>query len=440
MRPAALASIASALLLGACGPSLMQVDVGAPLSDADLAMGWARGGNRSTSDFSEQVVLRAELDDGGNVYAKFVVSNIAGADGRGQFSLDVKTGDGRRFEWREKADRGDWTFDTDRLRIEIGAAIIDVGVGKAQITIDGDGATLQLDIASGLPPLRPPGGRLEQGGLFYVTTLPIPRGSARLQLTVSDPELWLPAETVEEPAPREPAPSLETAAPSETPVADAPEIDAPENEAPPDDAIEPASDETPTADGASEPEADAFEDDGIAYVEHRWGNVPPYELAQRWYNLRVIGTDETVVMSAFERPLSVPDGQPRPGPETRGAMHGWMFAARDDGLVMYGADIDVRPYGWSTDDVTSYHLPAIIYVSDKAGRELRGVLDLGPLSQRKDDLAALKKIERIVVRRFMQPWTFGFHQARFLFRWQLPGETALDSRGRGRFQFQQIRE
>jgi hypothetical protein len=389
------------VILAACGPRLASIDTGPPLSDADLAMGWARGPNRDSADFSEQLVLRGPLEDGGEFYVKLVVSNLANADGRAQLTFQVRTGEGLKLRLALRADRGDWRFADDRFEAEVDGVTVRVGLGLAEVRVDHEDVRGSLRLTSPLMPLRPDGGRYDRGGLFYVTTIPLPRAAAELSLEVLEPSLWVRA-VDEEDGDGEPA---------EEPL---------------------PIDEPPTEVSL----------DGVGFVEHRWGNVPPHDLAHRWHTLLVVGDDETVVLSAFERPRggeapapSAPGGGP-----ALGETFGWLFAARDDALVMYAPRLDVRPYRWANDAVTSYPVPGLVYVSDPGGRRIRGVIDLGSLSKRKDDLSGLKKLERIVVRRFMQPWTFTFSRARYLFRAQDPGTQAVDVRGRGMYRVQQIRQ
>jgi len=379
-------------MLPACASGIAAVDTGPPLTDAELAMGWGRGSNQSSGDFSEQVVLRANLGDGGSVYAKLIVSNIANSDGRAQFYFQVKTEDAQRIEFKLRADRGDWTFATDRFRVELDGVVVEFGVGRASVTVKTDELNASFTITSDLMPLRPDGGRYDNGGLFYVTTIPVPRGQAELVMDVLDSELW------------------DLSGDDDVPV-----------EAPEDGRIELS---------------------GPGYVEHRWGNIPPYELAHASHNLLVIGDDETVVVSAMVRPIS---GLEVKGPASNaapatGEILGWCFAANDDELMLYAPKLDVRPYRWTTDDMTSYRIPGLVYLSDPQQLVFKGVLDLGALSSRKDDLGGLSKLERIIVRRFMQPWTFRYEKARFLLRHQPSGRQGTEVRGEGTYMYQQIRK
>ena len=82
----------------------------------------------------------------------------------------------------------------------------------------------------------------------------------------------------------------------------------------------------------------------------------------------------------------------------------------------------------------------LVFVSDDARKTFQGVFKLGSMSERKDDLARLPKLERLVVRRFMKPWTFRYDRARYLMRKQAPGQTMVEVRGEARYQYQQLKE
>jgi hypothetical protein len=380
-----------------CGAGLARVTPGETLTDADLAVAWSRGGNREDADFSEQLVLRGALDGGGSVHVRFRVTNLAGADGRAQLSLTVKDGDGRRLVWTRTADRGAWQAGVGRFEVRLDGARLTVGVGQAALVIDEPGLQVDLRVAGRAEALRPAGGAVDRRGARYVTTIPVPRGALALTLT---------------------APAARWAR------LDLPDVALPsgEGEAEPSAGVP-----------AAEAPADLWRDDGVGFVEHRAGNIPPYALAQRWYNVASLGEDVTVVMSAFERPLpaEAPGGAV---PEVRG----FLFAADDDGLVLLAPEVAVTAEGFRPDDVTPYAYPSHVRVSEpRLG--LRGVFALGPLSERTDDLAQLKKLERLIVRRFMQPWTFRFARARWLLRLQPASTRARDVRGEGTFLFQQVR-
>lgn len=401
----ALALVALILITGVngCGPG-SRIIVPDQLSDADLRLGFSSGENRDNGDFAEQLVVRGRLSDGGTLYSKLTVANIANADGRADFNVDIKLGDGRRAKYRVRKDKGDWTYGSDRFSVEVGNARVELAVGRSTITVDDDAFKLELVIESELPAIRPPGGLFDSGGAFYMTTLPIPRGRMALTLEVREP-LALPE------AP-EAADSDGAAEAEDGDVADAPEEAAKEDEGP-----------------------EVLELEGIGYAEHRAGNLPPYLLAHAWFNVLEIGDDVTLVMSAFEKKRT-----PGSLPKDHGRARGWLIVATDDELVLYEPTVDVWVRGESPDEVTGYSLPQLVYLADPEGRLFKGVIKTGPMSARKDDLSNLKKLERLVVRRLMKPWTFSYNQAEYLFRRQIPGEPMVEHRGTGLFRYQQLDE
>ncbi len=405
LRARALLFAAVALFMGAtaCGPG-RRVIVPDQLTDADLRLGFANGKNRDNGDFAEQLVVRGKLSDGGSFYAKLTVANIANADGRADFNIDLTLADGRHAKYRVKKDKGDWTYGSDRFSAEVGNARIELAVGRSTITVDDDAFKLDVVIETDLPAVRPPGGVFDSGGAFYITTLPIPRGRMSITLEVREP---LDRPVVPE----------ETEADAEAEGADG-------------EAADPSEDPVPEDDGP-----EIIELGGIGYAEHRAGNLPPYRLAHAWFNVLQIGEDTTLVMSAFEKKRA-------PGSQKKdhGRARGWLIVATDDELVFYEPTVDVWVRGQSSDEVTGYALPELVYLADPDRRLFKGVIKTGPMSKRKDDLSNLKKLERLVVRRLMKPWTFTYNHAQYLFRRQVPGEPMVEHRGTGRFLYQQLDE
>lgn len=440
MRVGAFFALILVSVLGACvTPSALVINE--QLADEDLRLGYADARNRDSGDFAEQVVVRGLLSDGGTFYAKLTVANIANADGRADFSFDAKLGDGRRANCKTKKEKGDWETARDRMKATVGEGDLEVTVGRAVITADCDGFKAVVTIESELPPLRPTGGFFDQGGAFYMTTLPIPRG--RLSATI-EPNEPLPRAT---PAPEEASPSdgsegREEPVPPEPGPGPGPAPDAPP-EADTSGPSEPtdSSGDEPSAEAEaldtldSDEELEPIEVEGIGYVEHRAGNLPPYLLAHAWFNVLEITEDATLVMSSFERKRTAETPA-----KDRGKGRGWLLVVNDDGLVLYEPEVDLWVRGVRNDEVTGYSLPELVFVADPKRVVFKGVIKPGTLSQRKDDLANLKKLERLVVRRFMKPWTFTYNHAQYLFRRQVPGEPTTEQRGTTRFRYQQLDE
>lgn len=436
MRVSALLVLSLVIALGACvRPS--ELVINEQLTDKDLRLGYADAKNRDSGDFAEQVVVRGVLSDGGSFYAKLTVANIANADGRADFTFDAKLGDGRRANCKSKKEKGDWETARDRLKVTVGDGDLEVTVGRAVVTADCDGFKAVVTIETELPPLRPTGGLFDQGGAFYMTTLPIPRG--RLSATI-EPNEPLPktAPKAEDGAPPDGADSPEEAT-SETKAEGAPASAGTEEPAlaPEEEGEGGEGDEGEDTEGAPETDEalEPIEVEGIGYVEHRAGNLPPYLLAHAWFNVLEITEEATLVMSSFERKRTAET----PAKE-HGKGRGWLLVVNDDGLVLYEPEVDLWVRGVRSDEVTSYALPELVFVADPKRAVFKGVIKPGTLSQRKDDLANLKKLERLVVRRFMKPWTFTYNHAQYLFRRQVPGEPMTEQRGTARFRYQQLDE
>jgi len=424
--------------LAACGSARVHIDTGAPLSDADLAMRWSHADNRSADDFSEQLVVRGLLADGGSFYAKLTVTNLASADGRADLAVNVDLPDKRKLRFKVRKERDDWTWDKDRFRAEVGDGAIEVGVGRARVVCKNDDFELEASVSSALPPLRPAGGVVDKAAGWYVTTLPIPRGHIVVKLRVFNmPEAPAPEDGEPEPATEEPRPAPEAPkpdAPGPEPEAPSPTLDNPSVEATShaEDTSEPA----PEGDGDDEA-ADGpieLELEGVAYAEHRASTIPPYALAHRWHGIVDLDEDKTVVFSAFEH------AHVKEARDKEPVVQGWFFAADDEGLLLYEPALRIWGKEWGSDDKTGYAIPGLVFVSDPQRAAFEGVVKLGSLSERKDDLASLKKLERLVVRRFMKPWTFRYDRARYLFRKQAPGQSMVEVRGEARYQYQQLNE
>lgn len=416
-----LVPVVVALAVLACGRPALQVQTGAPLVDADLAMSWSHAENRKSDDFSEQLVVRGALADGASLYAKLTVTNLASADGRADLSISVTLPEGRKLQFREKRDRDDWTFATDRFGAEVGDGGIEVGVGHARIHCKNDDFELDAVIESALPPLRPKGGLARTAAGYYVTTIPIPRGHLAMKVTVlTDAEP--PDEDEHGREDKEPA-TPEPATPAPEPATPAPESATPES-ATPETATPEADEELPRT----------YELEGAAYAEHRAGTIAPYALAHRWHGIVDVAEDRTVIFSAFEHAHDRTPGAAEAAPRVQG----WVLAANDDGFEVYEPELQISVQDWRTDDTTSYPIPGLVFMRDPAGATFEAVIKPDTLSERKDDLSGLKKIERLVVKRFMKPWTFRFDHARFLMREQPAGQPMHEVRGEARYQYQQL--
>lgn len=364
-----------------------------PLADSDLTMAWAKAANRDAGSFSEQLRIDAVLDDGGEVSTKLTVTNIAKFDGRaeilakvqlpgGESEVDDEDDDAEEapateaaattvYRVKVKKDRGDWTAGKDRFDATIGDCTVVVGVGYAEVHAVGKDFVLDYRVESDVPALRPAGGLVNFGGAFYTTTLPVPRGRLTGTLVTRGP---------------------------------------PEEE-------------------GGEPVEETIDLEGWAYVEHRATDLAPYRMAAKWFKMRELTTERTVVLSAFQRTA-----------ELGGGIQGFVMVASNDGLEAYEGEVELRLRDETLDADTTYGVPALVFLEGKDGPGFRGVIRLNTLTQRRDDIANLSTLERIVVKRLMKPFTYIFDGADYLFKVRESDATEdeIPWRGQTTFEFQQL--
>lgn len=370
-----------------------------PLADSDLTMAWAKAANRDAGSFSEQLRIEAVLDDGGSLSTKLTVTNLAKFDGHAEIfaklqlpgdeddsdtdppdadseESDADEAAGRAltgpvYRVKVKKDRGDWTAGKERFDATVGDCTVVAGVGYAAVHAVGKDFVLDYRVESDLPALRPAGGVVNFGGAFYTTTLPVPRGRLTGTLVTRGP---------------------------------------PEEE-------------------GGEPVEETLELEGWAYVEHRATDLAPYRMATKWFKMRELTTERTVVVSAFQRTA-----------ELGGGIQGWAMIASNDGLEAYEGEVVLRPRDETLDADTTYGVPALVFLEGKDGPGFRGVVRLNTLTTRRDDIAKLSTLERIVVKRLMKPFTYIFDGAEYLFkvRESAESEDEVPFRGQTTFEFQQL--
>jgi len=358
---------------------------GGELTDRDLAMAWVDPANQSSGSFSEQLRIVGVLPDGSTVYVRAAVTNVATRNGRLDVLTKIELADGREIRVRPRADRGDWDYGEDRFDLTIAETRIQVGIGEARVTSAGPGFTVELEVKGAARSVRPAGGRFERGGAYYLTTLPIPYGTLTGTLTLF-PEAPEGPEAAEGEDPETPA----------SPVAAAPEV---------------------------------IELTGVAFVEHRATNLAPHRMARRWFKVTHVTPEETIVLSAFERTA-----------ELGGGIQGWLLVAGPDGIAAWEPDLTFRPRGARRDEESGYQVPQVLLMSRDEGRAFRGVIRLRELTERKDDLGGLSRVERAVVRRLMKPYTFRYDDADYLFRQGAAGGPHHELRGKLPYEYQQLNE
>lgn len=410
-HPPNILGLALVSVLAACGtggtgaPATPPADTPAStatppaLTDRDLALAWAVPANQDGANFSEQLRVVVPLEGGGEVFTRLTVTNVAKFDGRAELFAKVELPDGRIFRARERRDRGAWTHGADRLEVRVGEAQIVGTVGRLEVRVRSDEMDLDYVITSPVAPVRPAGGSLALGGVFYTTTIVVPRGAMRGTLTIHGGE-------------GAPAPALGGEAGGSDAEDDAADPDDPDD---PDDAGAPA--------GMPGQVSLA----GVAFAEHRATDIAPYRMARRWFKVSDVSAERTVVLSVFEK-----------GPDLGGGRQGWAMITGAEGLEFYVPDLALVPRPGAIDADTGYELPAYVYFAAEP-RGPRGIVRGNELSERRDDLARLSALERVVVRRLMKPWTFLYREADYLFK--APSASGVGERswrGKTTFEYQQL--
>ncbi len=393
-----------------------------PLEDKDLALDWSKTSNQGKDDFSEQARLDAVLEDGGRLSVRLLVSNIAKLDGRAELLTHLTLGDGRVFSNTVRQDRGEWTASSSHLEATVDGNTLSARVGKASAHIVADGFTLDLEVETPNRALRPRGGGLEFGGTYYGTTIPVPRGILKGRLVVKGPA---PLDGTETETSDELTDQADTAIDA-TPAEGSEDIGASEGH-------------PPGGDGDEE-EIDL---EGVAYVEHRATDLAPYRMAKRWYKMKEVTAERTVIVSIFERTS-----------ELGGDLQGFVLIADDEGLRAYEPALVVTPKALHSDTETGYTIPSQLFLKGIDDPTFEAVIRPRELTERRDDLAKMKALERVIVKRFMKPFTFIYEGSDYLFRRALKEDEPKPSSedkdaipeppeyeswaGRARFEIQQL--
>ncbi len=335
----------------------------------------------ASSSFSEQFDFNARLRGGGSAYVRLLITNIAGADGRAELRASVILPDKRHVASYVRMKGGRWHHARRGVDIHLGTSEFTFRQTPrgsiAHVLVQDAHATMDFRLTSALPVLRPAGGAVvEPGGRYYATESLMPR--AHLTGTIR-----IPAD--------------------HSPTGHRHDIDPPGHD-----------------------KIIALR--GTASLEHRVGNIAPYDLAARWYSLHDLGGRRTVLLSSFERP-----GHP-------GRAHGWLVVANDHQVLAYAPRIRLHARARRRDPKTGYEVPHTLVIQGEGG--LVAAVKATKATGRVDDLGGLNAVERFIVQRLMRPWTFSFN-AQYLIKApaRAAGGRALPGgsfRGEAGYQYQQI--
>jgi hypothetical protein len=208
------------------------------LSNADLRLGFADPDLAGHGNLSDQVTLRARLDDGSNIYLRFLATNVATADADAEIKANVTHPNRPRLTGKERRPGGSWATAKTHLSARVGHSRFDIRVGAASFRFRHKDFDLDLELRTSLKPIRPKGGSAKDGSDdFYMTTLLAVRGRLTGTLTIHGP--------------------------------------------------------------SGDEETDVR---GVGFLEHRLGTIKPYNLAKSWVNVRVMNERHTLISSTFRRP------------------------------------------------------------------------------------------------------------------------------------------
>lgn len=384
-RVAVVLSVLMGLVLAGCsGPMRIPTAAGdGDLTGKDLELGFVERANRNNKDFLEQVTLRGVLEDGGSVYARLRASNFGPrADQDADLLARVTTG-GETHQVRVKRKKGQWRWEREALFADLGTGTIRSTPEGTKIHLeDRKGLKIDIEVSNLVVPLRPAGGRAKypRGG-YYLTTVLCPRG-----------ELSVTVEVPEEPEPPEP------------------------------DAPKPEEGEEP-----EEPPTRSIEAEGIAYIEHRAGNIAPYEVANSWVNVLHVAQEGTFMLSVFTEPA-----------KTGGKVHGWLFHMGEDKQVVYQPEVRIKPENRRLDPKFGYRVPQIVHIAGPDG--LKGVVKVAKLINVKEEMGNLSKLEQMIVKKLTWPVTFT-HEGRYLVTVPDPDPNGAEPRkisGKTRYVYMQL--
>ncbi len=241
-RTFAISVLALLSSAGCASSQTALIKSGTTLTDADLALGSATKANRDAGGFSESVHVRGVLDDGGFVYARLFVTNLATADQMAKMNVSIAPAGMAPAKVTIRRERGKWSTKGGALDVTIPE------VAGVSASIEGDtkvvrwaaanaAVRITITLTTTVAPMSPSGGSADFGkGKYFATTLIAPH--ARLEVKVTTKTGDQPTERVHT---------------------------------------------------------------GWAFAEKRTGNVAPYMMAKRFVDVRDVDKNGTFALSAFQR-------------------------------------------------------------------------------------------------------------------------------------------
>lgn len=179
----AMASLMASLACSGCSPA-PTVASPEPSKASPKASGptlaWHDPALRSHGDYSEMVIIRGVMADGGSLYGRLRITNVGPADGDAELRLGLSPAGGPSVSVKRARDGGDWTAGPG-LAVDLGGATLGATGDGISATASSDRTRIELTITSSLPPLRPLGGGPGDG--IDGITLPVPHGAFSATVT-----------------------------------------------------------------------------------------------------------------------------------------------------------------------------------------------------------------------------------------------------------------
>lgn len=216
----------------------------AALTDADLALGAARENLRSSGGFNETVRIVGQLDGGGSIYGRLIITNLATANQLARLTMSVAPEGKPPAKVTLRRKKGRWKARGDQMAFEMpprnaSSSSIVGRIGEVVWTGERQGAHIELRVGTTMAPVELPGGTADFGaGKFFKTTLVVPHGRLSTKVTIA---------------------------------------------------------------GEQGQEPTSYTVEGWAFVEKRTSNLAPYAMAKRFVDVREINAEGLFALSGFQR-------------------------------------------------------------------------------------------------------------------------------------------
>lgn len=183
-----IGAVAMGLCLSLCVGQAWALGPGASeaVSWPTVRLGFETAKWRESADYSEQITLRARFDGGGKLYARLLITNIAGGDGRAELSVHLSGPKEAKVHHKIRMKRGTWTYEKGRFDVRLGKNRLVLAEDGGRLILVMPGLDVDLHIGSPLRPFRPTGGNVDFGdGKTYATTVLLPRGRLRGKVKIT---------------------------------------------------------------------------------------------------------------------------------------------------------------------------------------------------------------------------------------------------------------